>query len=428
MTQLVDMIRSVPETAVRIFLGAKVERNNGEVSVDLDGHTEVVEKEVFEKASAVARALHVRPRRVEFASDILELRHSAEDIFLEQIFGGEGLPRILFVPSGSSASAYYRAMLPADVMLDWKSAIAHFTHRIDLNKASRYDILWIQLLASPILTSIAKAAKEAGSLIVFDIDDRLDAIPDWNQAGAFYHTDKKQGDIRDIIALADVVTTSTKTLKASLDKVAKDVRVLPNMVPAMLWPAAHPPDPKLTRILWAGSRSHAGDLAMVAPALLDVLKVHAGKVRLTIFGEQIPEALMPVREFVDAKLPVDFEDYADALAEIGADFGIAPLVDNDFNRSKSAVKALEYGNAAYPMLLSPVGEYPEVVEAGLDAGIVADSGWKTAIEYMIAMPREERIAQGKACRKWVAENRCVIRSQARGWVEVANELVGRQKA
>jgi glycosyltransferase involved in cell wall biosynthesis len=420
---MADKIRDVPETAVRLFLGAKAEPEGDHYTIELDGKTAAISTDVYEDAQGVVRALMVRQREIVYASDVLELRHDAEELYLDEIFGMKGMTKILFVPAGSSASGYLRAMIPADALMDSKVAVAHFTHRLDLTKALRYDVLWVQLIMSPILIDIVRKAKEEGVRIVYDLDDRLDAIPDWNQAKSIYGTEEMQARLREMLELADVVTASTWPLAQALGAHARDVRVLPNMITASIWPGRQPPDPKVTRILWAGSVSHKGDLDLVAPALREVLVRHQGKVRFMVWGERVPELLTDVSQYVDTKAPVDYEDYADALSSIGADFGIAPLVDNDFNRSKSAIKALEYGATGYPMLLSPVGEYPEVVSAGLPAELVPNDCWVDALERMIAMSSAERVKLGKAAQAWVCEHRCIVKKKAQAWLEVAGALV-----
>src|SRR3990172_7128957 len=93
-----DMVRDVPEMAVRLYLGAKTEPAGSEIAVELDGRTDRVSADVYSKAEGVAKALSIRPRTVEGAPDVLELRHAAEDIYLEQLLGEEDLPKILFVP------------------------------------------------------------------------------------------------------------------------------------------------------------------------------------------------------------------------------------------------------------------------------------------------------------------------------------------
>jgi glycosyltransferase involved in cell wall biosynthesis len=425
MTQPADMIRDVPETAVRLFLGASAEAEDGVIAIGLDGKRYSVSPEVYEEAEGVARALAVRDRRVEYASDVLELRHEAEDIFLDKFFN-PNVPRILFVPAGELASAFYRARIPCDVMTAKGNAVAHWTERLDLTKATRYEILWIQLAISPMILSIARQAKEAGVKIVYDVDDRFDAVLPDNPAAAVY-VKEKQDEIWELIGLADLVTVSTEALADHIRPRANAVKVLPNLVPASITPRREDPDPSVFKILWAGSPTHRRDLAVMAPVLRDVLALHEGKVRFVCFGETLPEALQDVRQYVDQRKFVQFSDYLDELASIGADLMVAPLEDNEFNASKSAVKALEAASCGYPILMSPVGEYPEIVKAGFPGTLVPDDQWRAAIELSINF-RDKLPARGKDAKEWVLKNRCLVASNAKQWADAASSLVALERS
>ncbi|MGH9390308.1 MAG: hypothetical protein ACRD1Z_11890, partial [Vicinamibacteria bacterium] len=346
MTQPADMIRDVPETAVRLLLGATVEAEDGRFIIGLDGRKYSVSSEVLEEAQGVARALAVRDPQIEYASDVLELRHNAEDIFLNKFFN-QGVPRILFVPAGEMASAFYRARIPADVMTTKGIAVAHHTDRLDLSKALRYEVLWIQLVIAPMILSIVRQAKEAGVKIVYDVDDRFDSILPDNPAAAVY-VKEKQDEIWELIGLADLVTVSTQPLADHIrPRAGGEVKVLPNFVPASITGRREDPDSSVFKILWAGSPTHRRDLAIMAPALRDVLAAHEGKVKFVCFGETLPEALQDVRQYVEQRKFVAFSDYLDELGKIGADLMVAPLEDTEFNASKSAVKALEAASCGY---------------------------------------------------------------------------------
>lgn len=426
--QLIDMLRTVPEVAVRLWCGGEVRGVGDEMQITFEGRRTTVAPEIYFAAQKVAQILAVRlsGKMLRSIQDVLELRHAAEDLFLEILFEKEELPRVLFIPAGVTASGYYRAMIPSDLMYEGGRCISHWTASIDVAKAMRYDILWVQLITSSILIEIVKKAKSNGVRIVYDIDDRLDSIPVDNQAVSVYGDPSKQAEILDMIRTADLVTVSTEPLAEHIRaQGAKEVRVLPNRLTANVIPRRHPPNKAFTKILWAGSPTHKRDLAIVAPALQALLKREAGRVRFTCFGERLPELLADCYEWIDLKDPVDFEFYHDAIATIGADFAIAPLERNAFNDSKSAIKALEYASSGYPMLLSPVGEYPVVVGDGLPAELVADDQWAAAFDRMIARTREERDAMGKACLKWVLENRCIGLTKATHWADAAVDLMKR---
>lgn len=416
--QLIDLIRTVPETAVRLYLGAKVRKgDDGRCQIDLDGRPYEVSMAVLDHAEGVVRALKIRSRQIQYATDILELRLAAEDLFMEDVFGMSALRKILFVPAGDlMASAFYRARMPADLLQESGKAIAHFTDHLDLAKALRYDILWVQLASSPVLYRIAKQAKEQGVKIVYDVDDRFDAIPPENPAAAIY-VEQKVNEVWEIIELADLVTVSTNYLKGYIGKrVGDKVRVLHNLVPAAIVPDRYPRPQDHTKILWAGSPTHKRDLDLVAPALGRILC--RGGVRFTCFGERPPEGLPA--ECVDLLPFAPFTEYLSKLAEIGAHFAIAPLEDNDFNAAKSDVKFVEYGACGYPSLLSPVGEYKELPE---EAGrlLVADGDWERALSRAIDSPNF-MTQLGHQAQEWVRKNRCIVRTKAGQWLEAAEEV------
>ena len=335
--QLIDMIRSVPEVAVRLWSGGTAKSVGDKMRVTFEDRVIEVNPEVFFEAERVAKMLSIRwmGRMLRSIQDVLELRHAAEDLFLQNLFEKSGLPSVLFIPSGVTASAYLRAMIPSDLAYEGGKIISHWSSSIDVAKVIRYDVLWIQLIVSPVLIQIARKAKEHGVLIVYDIDDRLDSIPVDNQASMVYNEPEKQKEMLEIIRLADLVTVSTEPLAEHIrSKGAREVRVVRNMLTANVIPRRHPPNPDFTKIFWAGSPTHKKDLAIVAPALRTILKKYDGKVRFSLLGERLPELLADCYKYIDLVDPVDFEFYHDTIANLAADFGIAPLERNLFNDSK----------------------------------------------------------------------------------------------
>jgi len=424
--QLIDMIRTVPEVAVRLWSGGQCFPHDDGVRVLFENREITVAPEIYTWAEKVARVIAIRwgGRMLRGIIDVLELRHAAEDIFLEMLFKRQDVPSVLFVPAGVTASGYLRAMIPADVVNENGRVAANWTSKIDPAKALRYNVLWIQLLTSPMLTEIARQVKAEGVKIVYDIDDRLDSIPDENQAKAVYGTPEKQAEIDDMIRTADLVTVSTPPLaKYISEKYGVPTKILPNMVTANVAPRRHPPNPDFVRILWAGSATHKRDLAIIAPAMRELLLENNGKVRFTLFGERLPEVLADCYRFVDLKKPVDYEEYHDELAEIAADIGIVPLEANEFNASKSGLKGLEYASAGYPVLCSPVAEYPAMVEKGFPAEIVRDDEWLQTLRAWVALPNAVRVEAGKACLDWVIKNRCMGTNHAAQWADVVVDLV-----
>lgn len=260
--------------------------------------------------------------------------------------------------------------------------------------------------------------------IIYDIDDLWNAVPEDNPAGTIFYQEQIK-NIEAMMELADLVTVSTSVLAHFVkEKGIKNIRVIPNMVPTPIWPQKDIGDPKITRILWAGSPTHKNDLEIAAPALRNILEREDGKVRFVCFGENVPESLESVRHFVDPIRFVDFADYAELLSKIGASFAIAPLQSNDFNCCKSAVKFLEYSAPGYASLCTPVGEYVEMKEKGAPIWLVFEDKWEEMLVQAIA-DKEWQKEVGRDAQEWVRRNRCLVLSKADLWYQTAFDLKGK---
>lgn len=419
----IDRIRDVPEIATRIVLGAQASvAGNGVVVVELDGRQIQADVETVEAAKGVANAmLLTAPEGTLTASDILELRHKAEDIYLQQLcLQDKKLRSCLFVPSGPSAGSYYRSMIPADAINSAGLAITHHTRRLDLAKAVRYDAVWVQLAAVPFLRGILEQAKRQNVKVIYDIDDRPDKIPEHNPSHKIFK-DFQLSEILEMLQLADLVTVSQRKLLEWAEQYAERVTVAPNMIPAAIWPPCPRRAKEFKRVLWAGSPTHKPDLEMIARPLLKILQERKD-VRFCFFGEDPPEILKPVSDQIDLLPFVSFEDYAETLASIDADLAVAPLASHPFNETKSALKLLEYGACGIPAIASAEGEYPELVEAGMPADLVnRPDDWESALRRYLDFSIGKLRRRGSRARKWVQENRCIISSKGEAWVGCLEE-------
>ncbi len=93
---------------------------------------------------------------------------------------------------------------------------------------------------------------------------------------------------------------------------------------------------------------------------------------------------------------IHFEQLTKKLASF--DIGLAPIVDNTFNRSRSNCKVREYAAAGVPWLASPVGPYQRL---GKEEGgkLVADGDWHKEIEQLLKSPFK-RSRAGRRAKAW----------------------------
>lgn len=98
--------------------------------------------------------------------------------------------------------------------------------------------------------------KESKVQIIYEIDDDLIDIPEWNFASDYFNQNRQ--NCIEMIKRSYGVTTSTEFLAQKLRKYNKNVTVNPNHLPKFMW--GEVPEIKekkdKPRILWSGSKNH----------------------------------------------------------------------------------------------------------------------------------------------------------------------------
>lgn len=98
--------------------------------------------------------------------------------------------------------------------------------------------------------------------VIYEIDDLLRDIPDWNYASSYYN--KENSPVYDMMRLVDGMTTSTEKLKEVYSEYCKNIVVIPNHLPKFIWGEVQPKHLRYSirdraskvRIGWAGSENH----------------------------------------------------------------------------------------------------------------------------------------------------------------------------
>ncbi|MGN7726621.1 glycosyltransferase family 2 protein [Luteimonas sp. 22616] len=228
---------------------------------------------------------------------------------------------------------------------------------------------------------------------IYEIDDLLWDLPD--DHGDHDIDMAQQGAIVSAIRAANLVLTSTPGMRARLERYNRNVQVAPNALDPALWLAPIADARKrqilaslgleadVPRILYMGSRSHATDLAMIAPAIETFLAAHPAFEVIQVGGGSL---LPGAREL---KVPREYSTYPRFVAWFrtvaeSAAFALAPLRDTPFNAVKSDVKFLDYGLARLPAIYSAAGPYGRTLENGVHGLLVENTpeAWTAAMSTL----------------------------------------------
>ena len=210
--------------------------------------------------------------------------------------------------------------------------------------------------------------------ILTEIDDDMLSTPPYNPAAPFY---VPEGILRKLVLMqmkeSDGVITSTPRLAEIYSDFNTNIHVIPNAIDFKVWDKAKNArklGKKGIRIGWAGGANHEDDLKIMEKVIPAITAKHKN-VEFT-FVHGCPHYLRDIPGVTYKSPWTSIDKYPKMLAQQNFDIGIAPLIDNAFNRGKSNLRWLEYSALGIPTVASNVGNFKETLNHGKD-GLLADN-------------------------------------------------------
>ena len=334
-------------------------------------------------------------------------------------------PRIAIVPERFDVGfptpcAYIRLLQPlhhptvtseAEVVVTDARAI--FDVEADIIVTQRYAIA-----DGETADRLSAHCRRSGARLVFDLDDDLLHIPsDHPDAKALRPRAKV---VRRMLRAADTVWLSTRGLAERLAALRPDAMVVENRLDERIWTATAPPSSDHpVRILCMGTSSHDRDFAMIEPALTRLKAEYGGRIDIGIIGmtgrHELPPGLQRIGTPVSAMR--SYPGFVQWLSSVqpGWHIGLAPLLDTEFNRCKSALKSIDYAALGLVVLASDMSVYRGSIADGLAGHLVANTSaaWYAAIDRFMRDPDARRAVAGRSRAAFLAQASLV--KQGAGW-------------
>ena len=304
-------------------------------------------------------ALRRRRRRTE------QLAERRSSLLPHYAFRGHGRGRlnvtlVLRSAKKPTSSTYIRLLSPMSRPAFGAVGLDVVDHK-DLWISRRSDVCIVQRTAFNDAATAQRFVDEArwrGCVLVVDSDDAFSTLdPDHPQ---YVQQIERAAVLDGVMRRADEVWLSTEDLRRAHDlptaRVVRNTRDLELGQPGA--GAAHETDPDAPlRMLYMGTTTHDGDLAMLAPVLERLHASRPGSFVVVMVGVAKGLAERPWMRVV--KPPSSsYHRFVPWLVEQGPfDVGLSPLLDSAFNRAKSDVKCLDYLALGVRPVVSDVEPY-----------------------------------------------------------------------
>lgn len=271
--------------------------------------------------------------------------------------------------------------------------------------AARYDALLVQrdILPRGLVAPFLGAAAERGIPVAAEVDDDFFTDSGRDRLARAEYDPDRLASIDALVRGADVVVVSTDELADVVRPLARRVEVVRNALDPTIWvpggdtgldalassaldsDALHSGELASDehRVLYMGTLTHAADLEMLRDVFTDLRATDGTPIRLEVIGvTEDPETDWYRRvEVPDGHYPAFARWLVDHRGRWRA--GVAPLQDEEFNRAKSDLKAIEYTALGLPAVVSDRPSYAAAKAHGVVA-VPDDLGaWRDAVRAAV---------------------------------------------
>lgn len=310
-------------------------------------------------------------------------------------------PSVFGWKADNSGCGHYRVDVPFEALANKGWSVT--TSTILDKTLTQADLIFAQRTCMPSAAEYLQDQIRRNVPVIVDMDDLLLNIDPWNEnAYIWYGAAHIRQCLEESLRNAVVVTASTVALAQRLCDYNENVYVLPNTVPESLIDAPVSDENRNRRasehvtVGWAGSDTHAADIGEVAYPVRRALNWNPNALMLFVGADYQDQVRKPDQTAHIGWLN-KIADYYSALDKI--DIGLAPLIPSEFNKCKSAIKALEYAARGIPIIASDYGPYADFVIDG-ETGFLCNTQaeWMDALQTLI---RDDltRVKMGEAAKR-----------------------------
>jgi len=306
-------------------------------------------------------------------------------------------PSILIITGAKGDTRRYRAfhLYQQLLLAGIPAAVCHISDsRSEVLAEDCALIIFHRTPFDPRVNRLIQSVRSRGGLVLVDADDLIfdPAAFQWIDGPDFkdpvraqLYQAEMQRQLHTLM-ISDGALTSTDYLAETVRKTEKPAWVHRNAanlemleVSSRAIQRKRPPDGKYVIGYASGTPTHNRDFAMIAPALVEILRVNP-MAELWVIGHlDMGAGWKPIHDRVRTFKPVPWQELPYWLSQL--DVNLAPLLlDNPFSQSKSEIKFMEAALVGVPTVASPTDSFSFAMQNGHN-GLLAEgsSEWVEAL-------------------------------------------------
>ena len=311
----------------------------------------------------------------------------------------------------------------------------HPAHLIQLTRDDFWSrqkpaALFLSRQAHPRVFPVLRLARQHGVPSVFHIDDDLLDVTTALEAerAQYYQDPERIRVLRSAMNLVDLVYASTEPLAIRLAEHGISTKIVAGDIYCSIDPAEFvKPLPASGPVIgYMGSAGHSQDLAQVMPTIVKLMH-DIPSLRFETFGTiaQPPEMAPLIDRYSHHAGEPNYASFLRRLRDLGWWVGIAPLVDNTFNRCKADTKWVEYSLAGMAVVASDLPVYHRACADGSGLLATTPDDWYKSLAVLVRSGEMRRTLLQSARSKLAAHyTHAALQQQVRSVIELAQAQYG----
>ncbi|MBU3947666.1 MAG: glycosyltransferase family 4 protein [Proteobacteria bacterium] len=240
-----------------------------------------------------------------------------------------------------------------------------------IKQVSEFDILLNQRYLFNY--SLSRKLIEQSKRVIFDFDDAIYTRP--GKPHSFITGLRVKKRMHLWLKRSDAVTTSNMFLSEYAEKYSKSVKTIPMSLDLEQWKPNEIKSGNNIVLGWTGSPVNVKLIEQLDDVLSLLLKKYPF-VKLAVFSGQKPKL----------NCPFDYKPFQPGLEPAfvqSIDIGLLPLIDEEYYRGKSPIKAIQYIACGIPVVGNIIGATREILNDENSIGVSNKKEWIEALEKLI---------------------------------------------